>query len=78
MMHAHIFAELGTRNKVTLAANRVDLPAIQIELGKKFGGDWVWVDTLRPGEVLTFTDGREYNGFINKGDRYSDQIVKIK
>lgn len=77
-MIAYIFAQHKTNKKVILAAHKESLTEIQKRLGEQLGGSWIYVDKLGPGEVLTFTDGKEYNGFTNAGDRYSDQIIKIK
>lgn len=72
-----IFAKHLTNEKVLILCTHDELKAIQTKLCEQLGGDWVWVENLKSGEALQFTDGMTYRGFTSKDDRYSDQIIQV-
>ena len=72
-----IFAKLGTSEKV-LVATYEGASVIALKLNKQYGGDWIWVDKLDSGEILTFSDSSTYRGFHGKNERYAKGIETLK
>lgn len=78
-MKVNIYAKYGTKEKALVpfpdGSNSRD---VQILLTRKFGGEWLLVDNLKSGEILSFSDNTEYRGFSPDFKRYSDAIQKIQ
>ncbi len=70
-----IFAKHGTDEKVVAVCPRDQVGNIQLELAKKYGGNWLWVDKIHAySEILKFNDGLKYLGFNGKDERYCNGI----
>lgn len=72
-----VFAKYGTNEKAVVVVPREYVHDAKLKLNEKFGGSWVLVDKIRPGETLLFTDNMQYRGFSTEIERYSDSIKKM-
>jgi len=66
-----IFAKQGTTEKALVVCNINEVPLVINSLIDQYGGNWLLVDKVRPGEILHFNDNKEYQGFNKEIDRYS-------
>lgn len=73
-----IFGKLGTTEKVIMPVFQTKTPLIMRSLNSQFGGDWVFIDRLKPGEGIKFNDGQPYKGFSPNIERYTDAIVQYR
>ena len=72
-----IFAKHGTDEKVFIICKNESVRDVQIMLTEKFGGNWVWVDSLdTQNEFLKFNDGLFYQGFHGNKSRYCNAILR--
>lgn len=72
-----VFAKLGTTEKVIMPVFQDRTPNVMQSLNEQFGGDWVFCESLKPGEGIKFNDTQTYRGFSPKIDRYTDAIVRF-
>lgn len=73
-----IFAKHGTDEKALVVCPQDQVRNIQLALAQKYGGDWLWIDKLRPnGEILHFNDNLEYQGFHGRDERYCNAIEML-
>lgn len=73
-----IFADRFTKRKVAAIVKPEDGYAFLIALNEKFGGNWVFVDTIDPSkECILFEDDFEYKGYSPEIERYSTAIKTI-
>jgi hypothetical protein len=70
-----IFGKLGTTEKVIMPAFEGKTPDIMRSLNSQFGGDWVYIDRLKPSEGIKFTDTQPYRGYSPKIERYTDALI---
>lgn len=73
-----IFAKKGTAEKVLVLCKREKVGAILTFLNANYGENWIWVDSINPGEILRFNDGLTYLGFHGREERYCNGIEKLK
>src|SRR6187399_409606 len=71
-----IFGKHGTNEKSLVPCPKESVRDVMIFLNKTYGGNWVFIDSIRIGEGMLFTDQTVYKGF-DGGDRYTDAIIKI-
>jgi hypothetical protein len=72
-----IFAKKGTNEKVLLPVPKKFIVLAMVQLNRKRGGDWVYVERLKPGEGIVFSDGMTYKGFDGVSERYCDKIEML-
>jgi hypothetical protein len=72
-----IFADKGTDRKVAMWVPKPSKQTLHT-LRMQFGGTWVWVDDLQPGEALEVKDGLQYHGKEVDRKRYCRLIVKVE
>lgn len=78
-MRINIYAKYGTTEKALVPFPEGSSSRdVQIMLMQKFGGNWLLVDNLKSGEILSFSDNTEYRGYSPDFARYSDAIIKIQ
>ena len=71
-----IFAKHHTNQKVLIVCSQQEVTTIQRMLSNTYGGNWLLVDNLNPGEHLLFEDEQVYHGFSADIKRYSSCIKK--
>ncbi len=71
-----VFAKYNTNEKILMEGDRSMVPFVKNLLNQKYGGDWLFVETVKPGEILRFEDENIYNGFKVNIERYAN-IEKI-
>lgn len=67
-----IFAKHKTNEKIVIGCIRKQVTGIQKQLNEQFGGQWIFVDHLESGEILKYSDKKEYKGFSPDIERYFD------
>jgi hypothetical protein len=72
-----IFAKRGTRLKAAMPVPDEFVQLAMEVLNETFGPDWVFVDKLKPGECIVFTDNMIYEGYHPAINRYSDAIQPL-
>jgi hypothetical protein len=74
-----IFGKHRTNEKVLIPCPKDRIPDVMRALNNELGPDWVYIDALKPGEGIRFTDGLPYRGFVGGAaeHRYSDAIIKV-
>ena len=72
-----IFAKKDTNEKVLMYVPNGYVKDVLEKLNNKFGRNWLWVDSLKPGEALSFTDNMVYQGYTPDIERYSSNIIKL-
>lgn len=56
-----------------------EIRGLMIDLSSKLGGDWVYIQDLKPYEVIPFDCPEKYLGFDNRAsDDYCGNIIKLK
>lgn len=73
-----IFAKKGTNEKVVIQCPRQWIRETMIQLNTTELGNWVYVDELKPGEGIKFSDSQIYHGFHPEIQRYTNAIINIK
>lgn len=73
-----VFGKYNTKEKIVIVANNYLLPHIQTHLNKKYGGEWLKIDTLELGEFIKIEDSITYQGFDMEKERYINVETIIK
>lgn len=73
-----IYARNGTAQKAVLSVPEGFEKHALIKLNESLEGDWLPVDNIKPGELLTFEDEMIYTGYAPGVKRYTNNIKKLK